>query len=323
MNLELLALAADLSRRHQPFLVATVVWARGPSSGKRGSSAIIDVEGNVTGWIGGACAEPVVRREAREAIADGRPRLLFLGSSEDIREVDRPDVISVPISCTSEGALEVFLEPMLPQPHVVAVGRSPAVKTLTQLATALDWRVTVVDDDGDPAHHPGAGVVITSLAMPEGLDARASIVVATQGHYDEPALEAALGTEAGYIGLVASAKRAETVLGYLRDRGVPQAQLDRITAPAGIDLGQIQHKEIGLAILAELVARGAAGEMSGGTAAEKPVHTALDPVCHMEVEVGAARWISEHDGETYYFCAPGCKTAFEKDPSSFLASEAS
>ncbi|HSJ82414.1 MAG TPA: XdhC family protein [Acidimicrobiia bacterium] len=322
MNRELLTLAAELSRRHQPFLVATVVWARGPSSGKRGSSAIIDAGGNVTGWIGGACAEPVVRREAREAIADGKPRLLFLGTPEDIREIDRPDVISVPISCTSEGALEVFLEPMLPQPHVVAVGRSPAVKTLTNVAAALDWRVTVVDDNGDPADHPGAGQVITSLAMPDEIDSRTSIVVATQGHYDEPALEAALGTDAGYIGLVASAKRAETVLGYLRDRGLPRGQLDRITAPAGIDLGHIQHREIGLAIIAELVAMRASGEMSGGAGHQEHVHTAIDPVCQMEVEVASARWISEHQGETYYFCAPGCKTAFEKEPLSFLASEA-
>jgi xanthine dehydrogenase accessory factor len=322
MNRELLALAADLSRRHRPFLVATVVWARGPSSGKRGSSAIIDIEGNVTGWIGGACAEPVVRREAREAIADGKPRLLFLGTPEDIREVDRPDVISVPISCTSEGALEVFLEPMLPQPHVVAVGRSPAVRTLTDLALALDWRVTVVDEDGRAEHHPGAVEVVTTLTMPDGIDAGTSIVVATQGHYDEPALEAALRTTAGYIGLVASARRATTVLGYLEDRGIPREQLDRITAPAGIDLGHIQHREIGLAIMAELVALRAAGEMSGGQEPAEPVHTAIDPVCQMEVEVATAKWIAEHQGETYYFCAPGCKTAFEKDPSTFLASEA-
>ena len=98
MNRELLELAADLSRRHQPFLTATVVWARGPSSGKRGSTAIIESDGTVTGWIGGACAAPVVAREAREAMADGKPRLLFLGTAEDIAGVDRPDVITVPIS---------------------------------------------------------------------------------------------------------------------------------------------------------------------------------------------------------------------------------
>lgn len=322
MNRELLELAADLSRRHQPFLVATVVWARGPSSGKRGSSAVIQSDGAVTGWIGGACAEPVVIREAREAMADGKSRLLFLGPPDDVNELDRPDVVSVPISCTSEGALEVFLEPMLPQPHLVAVGRSPAVSTLSQLAGALDWRVTVVDDGGDATDHPDAGEVVTTLSFSDDLGPSTAIVVATQGHYDEPALEAALATEAGYIGLVASAKRAETVIGYLKDRGIPDEQLARITAPAGIDLGHIQHREIGISVLAQLVAMRAKGAIAGGVPMEERAHTAIDPVCHMEVDIASAKWITEHAGETYYFCAPGCKTAFEKDPASYLASEA-
>ncbi len=322
MNRELLELAADLSRRHQPFLVATVVWARGPSSGKRGSSAVIQSDGAVTGWIGGACAEPVVIREAREAMADGKSRLLFLGPPGDVNELDRPDVVSVPISCTSEGALEVFLEPMLPQPHLVAVGRSPSVSTLSQLAGALDWRVTVVDDGGDATDYPDAGEVVTTLSFSDDLGPSTAIVVATQGHYDEPALEAALATEAGYIGLVASAKRAETVIGYLKDRGIPDEQLARITAPAGIDLGHIQHREIGISVLAQLVAMRAKGAIAGGVPMQEPSHTAIDPVCHMEVDIASAKWITEHAGETYYFCAPGCKTAFEKDPASYLASEA-
>lgn len=322
MKPELLAMAADLSRRHQPFLVATVVWARGPSSGKTGSAAIIRADGKVTGWIGGACAEPVVRRESREAMADGKPRLLFLGTPDDIREVDRPGVISVPISCTSEGALEVYLEPMIPQPHLVAVGRSPAVKTLSHLGAALGWTVTVVDEGGDAADHLDSAEVVTSLTMPDETSSSTLIVIATQGHYDEPALEAALATNAGYIGLVASDRRAETVLGYLKDRGVSQAQLDRITAPAGIDLGHIQHSEIGVAIIAQLVELRAKGLLSGVPEAVEPPHTAIDPVCKMEVDVADAKWISEYSGDTYYFCAPGCKTAFEKDPESFLASDA-
>lgn len=319
MNRELLELAAELSRRHQPFLVATVVWARGPSSGKKGSTAIIEASGKVTGWIGGACAEPVVSREAREALADGNPRLLFLGTPEDIRDVDRPDVISVPISCTSEGALEVFLEPMLPQPYIVAVGRSPAVKTLATLGAALGWRVTVVDDGGGKDEHPGADQVLTRLVMPPDIDPGTAVVVATQGSYDEPALEAALASPAGYIGLVASAKRADTVIGYLRDRGTAPEQLSRIIAPAGVDLGHIQHREIAIAILAELVSIRARGGLRAVIAPAPPAHTAVDPVCQMEVDVATARWIADHDGETYYFCAPGCKTAFESDPESYLA----
>jgi len=302
MNRELLALAADLSRRHRPFLTATVVWARGPSSGKSGSTAVIEPDGTVHGWIGGACAEPVVIRESREAMSDGNPRLLFLGTEEDIATAqNRPDVTTVPISCTSEGALEVFLEPVLPQPHLVVIGGSPAVKTLITLARALDWRVDLVGED---------------LDLPE-VTGSSAIVIATQGHYDEPALESALATEAGYVGLVASGKRAETITGYLRDRGLGDDQVSRVVAPAGIDLGHIAHREIGVSIVAELVKRRAAGDLQGWPAPSENPHIAIDPVCDMEVEVATARWISEHEGETYYFCAPGCKATFEKAPAQY------
>ncbi|MFZ0014696.1 MAG: XdhC family protein [Acidimicrobiia bacterium] len=302
MNRELLELAAELSRRHQPFLTATVVWARGPSSGKRGSTAVIQPDGSVRGWIGGACAEPVVIRESREAMIDGRARLLFLGTEEDIAMVEnRPDVTTVPISCTSEGALEVFLEPMLPAPHLVAIGGSPAVKTLVSLAETLGWRVDIVDE---------------ALGLPE-ISGSTAIVVATQGHYDEPAVEAALASDAGYIGLVASAKRAETVLGYLRDRGIDESQVARVIAPAGIDLGHIAHEEIGVSVVADLVKRRAAGELRGWPLPADRPHVAVDPVCEMEVEVASAKWIADHDGETYYFCAPGCKAAFERAPAEY------
>ena len=304
MNQGLLELAAELSRQHQPYLMATVVWARGPSSGKRGSTAIIRPDGSVTGWIGGACAEPVVIRETHEAMVDGKPRLLFLGTDEDIASVDRPDVTTVPISCTSEGALEVYLEPRLPQPHVVVIGASPAVETFASLAATLDWRVSVVDE---------------GLALPDEIGPAEAIVVATQGHYDEPALEAALSTDAGYIGLISSPKRAETVLGYLSDRGVPAEQLARVKAPAGVDLGRIQHREIGVAILADLVARKASGELASGVEPAGKPHVAIDPVCGMEVDVSTARWIVEHEGETYYFCAVGCKASFERMPKDFVS----
>jgi len=319
MNRELLELAGELSRQHQPFVTATVVWARGPSSGKIGSTALIMPDRSKFGWIGGACAEPVVLREAIDALGDGKPRLLFLGTDADIEAVTRPDVITVPISCTSEGALEVYLEPVLPQPHLLAVGSSPAVHTLTALASALDWRVTVVDDGGSASDHPDADDVVTTISMSDDVGPSTMIVIATQGHYDEPALEAALQTNAGYIGLVASARRAMTVLGYLAERGVGDDQLKRVVAPAGIDLGHVAHREIAVAVLADLVRRRAAGELEGGPVGTSVAHVAIDPVCHMEVEVATARWITEHEGETYYFCAPGCKAAFEKTPVDFVS----
>ncbi|MFQ5555757.1 MAG: XdhC family protein [Acidimicrobiia bacterium] len=320
MNRELLALASDLHRRHQPYVVATVVWARGPSSGKQGGAALIEPDGTVHGWIGGACAEPAVLREARRVLRDGEARLMYLGPAEELDGHTRDGVMTVPIACASEGALEVFMEPVLPQPHVVVVGRSPAVKMLARLVLDLDWRVTVVEDGGDgEGHAPGVSIVTSVAAMsaPDVDDATA-VVVATQGHYDEPALEAALATRAPYVGLVASAKRAENVLGYLRDRGFGDEELRRVHTPAGLDLGPIEHREIAVAVLAELVAIRASGGLSGAASVPEiaPV-TSVDPVCGMSVDVEGARFVTVHGDETYRFCCPGCKSVFETQPAEY------
>jgi len=214
---EVLELAADLSRRGEPFVLATVVWRRAPSSGKEGSTALITPDGRVRGWLGGACAEPTVIREALRALEEGAPRLLFLGPPEELEARGRAGVVTVPIACQSEGALEVYVEPVLPQPHLVVIGRSPAVAALAAMAGDLGWRTVVVDDGGRAEDYPRAGHVVSKLDLEQAsVTDRSWIVVATQGHYDEDALERALATPAAYVGLVASRKRAQAVLGYLR-----------------------------------------------------------------------------------------------------------
>jgi xanthine dehydrogenase accessory factor len=319
---EILAEAAELSARGKPFVLATVVWRRSPSSGKTGATALITSDGRVRGWLGGACAEPTVVREARRALEEGTPRLLFLGPPEELAGHERDGVVTVPIACQSEGAMEVHVEPVLPRPQLVAIGRSPAAIALTARAAVLGWRSVAVDDGGDPSDHPGAGRVVTTLDLSQAsVDDRSFVVVATQGHYDEAALEQALGTPAAYIGLVASRKRAEGVLGYLRDRGLGEDALARVHAPAGLDLGRIESEEIAAAILAEIVRLKAEGRLHG-VAADDGIaagHEEIDPVCGMTVEVAGARYRSVHEGRTYYFCSAGCLSSFETDPASSLS----
>jgi xanthine dehydrogenase accessory factor len=184
----------------------------------------------------------------------------------------------------------------------------------------LGWRTVVVDDGGAAEDYPGAGRVVTTLDLePAVVTDRSFVVVATQGHYDEDALERALATPAAYVGLVASRKRADAVLGYLRDRGVPEEALARVHAPAGLDLGRIAHEEIAVAILAELVRERAAGDLPGSEPADIPRHEEIDPVCGMTVDVASARYRSVHDGTTYYFCSAGCLKRFEEEPARFAA----
>ena len=134
--------AAELARRGEEFVLATVVWREGPSSGQNGSRAIVMPTGEVIGWIGGACAEPVLIREAHQALAEQRARLLALGTSEQFGDVPQ-GMTAIAISCQSEGALQIFIEPVIPVPHLVVVGRSPMAHTLCELARALAGESTV------------------------------------------------------------------------------------------------------------------------------------------------------------------------------------
>ena len=238
----------ELTRRGEAFALATVVWRQGPSSSQSGSRAIITAEGELHGWIGGACAEPVVIREAQRVMAEGTAQLLLLGTPEQFGAAVPDGMTVVPISCQSEGAIEVYIEPVLPVPHLVIVGDSPMARTLASLAGALGWRTDLV-----------RGPDFTA----ESADERSMIVVATQGHDDEDVLERAIAVRPAYLGLVGSRRRGATVLGYLADRGLPQDQLDRVRVPAGLDLGSTTHQEIAVAILAELVQLRASGALAG------------------------------------------------------------
>ena len=163
----------------------------------------------------------------------------------------------IPISCQSEGAVEVYVEPVVPTVQLTVVGRSPMAHTLADLAAALDWDAEVVDADDFTG---------------DGLDARSVVVVATQGHGDEEALERAVAAQPAFVGLVASRKRGEAVLGYLADRGVSREGLDRVRVPVGLDLGHTAHREIAVSILAELVQLRASGALGpvASTADERP-----------------------------------------------------
>ncbi|MGH9035908.1 MAG: XdhC family protein [Acidimicrobiia bacterium] len=313
MALDVLELARTLTERGEHHAIATVVWRRGPSSGKAGYRAVITATGEVRGWVGGACAEPVVVREALQAINEGTPRLVFLGSPEELSSEGGDGIVAVPIACHSEGALKIFIEPVPRGPDLVVVGRSPMVHTLATLAGDLGWWTTVVDDGGTPEAWPEADRVMTTLDLEgAGVGPRTALVIATQGHYDEEALERAVQTSAGWLGVVASHRRAETLLGYLRDRGFSDDVLAAVRAPAGLDLGHVTHEEIAVAILAELVQFRAAGGLKGReSTAPPPPEEATDPVCGMTVAVAGARHRVQRGDETYYFCCAGCQASFE------------
>lgn len=291
---EVLVEAGRLAADGKPYALATVVRVVRPASTRRGDRALVTPDGTLAGWVGGACSEPIVVREALRALADGEPRLVHIGPAGS--GAGAPDDVVVAESrCASEGVVEVLIEPELPGPLLAVLGEGVAGRTLSQLARIVGWRVA---DQLDPEQRPDA------------------VVVATMGHGDEDALASALKAGVGYVGLVASARRAAVVLDALRAQGVADDDLARVRSPAGRDLGPSTQEEIAVAVLAELVdwRHGLVGDPSGlgpaGAAAPAPAE-AVDPVCGMTVAVAGAP-TAVRDGVTWYFCSVGCRDHFER-----------
>jgi xanthine dehydrogenase accessory factor len=321
MSDTLLDLSYQLTQAGKPFVVATVVWCERPTSAKPGAKAIIQADGQITGWIGGSCAQPLVLREAARLLREGGdPYLLRLGAPDT--GITRSDVRVLPMTCTSGGVLDIYMEPHYPQPQLLLVGDSPVTAALSRLAPALYFAVTQIEQADLSQIH---------------IDERTYVLVATYGQYDEDVLEQALRSPACYVGMVSSHRRADASRAYLKTVGLTDEQIAHLKAPAGLDLGAVTPEEIAASILAELVQvrRGAVvvqGSASLSTRAQPPSirpptakntapaipETAIDPVCGMMVEIATARHHSTYDGRDLYFCCPACKRTFERNPQEYL-----
>jgi xanthine dehydrogenase accessory factor len=310
---DVLALAVELRRRREPFALATVVRCERPTSAKPGARALIRRDGSLAGWVGGACAEPVVVREALAALHDGQPRLVGLvGEGGSTARGRIEGLTSYPMTCHSGGTLEIYVEPFLPRPALVLIGHGPVVETLAALGRAADFTVTVV---------PAENAADELARVPLGHET--SVVVATHGGADEDALERVLDQGAGYVSLVASRKRAAAIVETLKARGVASSRIDRLKAPAGLDIGAVTPEEIAVSVLAEIVQMRRADKPAPPT--DDPAVTppgsgeSQDPVCGMFVETRSAAYRSEALGRTFYFCCAGCKAAFEREPRRYAA----
>jgi xanthine dehydrogenase accessory factor len=328
-----------------PFAIATVVRAEKPTSAKAGSRAIITEDGTLSGWVGGSCAEPTVKREAKKALQDGQPRFIRLCPAEKMGQAPQEGVIEIALTCISGGTLEIYIEPQLAQPHLIVIGHLATAESLVRLAKDLGWRVSLMGLDITRERFPDADHLVEELDFSKlPVTKNTYIVVASHGNYDEDMLVAALQSEAPYVALIASKKRASAILQYLNETNLAQEQIARLKYPAGLDFGAVTPEEIALSILAEIIQQRRQlpitnlqfpREASNSLISDPLISTlqlpitqnssleALDPVCGMTVEIATAHFTSQYEGKTYYFCAAGCKRFFDKEPSKYIQTESS
>jgi xanthine dehydrogenase accessory factor len=289
-------------------VLATVVRCEAPTSARPGDKAIITADGRLRGWIGGNCSEPVVRREALRALDEGTARLVHIVGSTEVSETRKAGELTLATTCPSGGSLDIFIEPQLPKPLLIVFGDSPAASTLVSLAELTGFRTRLVSQ-----------AAVWSFETPPG---EGYAVVATMGHFDEEALEAALSHPHLDVSLIASTRRASAVRAELLRRGLGEDAVARIRTPAGKSRGGTQE-EIALLALAEVVMARRAHAARPSTPASPVAMFATDVVCGMTVDVATAMHVAEHEGRKFYFCSAGCQAAFEAEPQRFIAAVSS
>ena len=317
---DILDQVAALKREGEPFVLATVVACNPPTSAKPGAKAIVRQDGSFYGWVGGSCAQPLVTQESLKALRDGESCLVLLAPDPSDVDVGLQGTVLIPMTCQSEGTLAIYLEPWLPKSELVVIGQSPMARSLVALGDRLGFRVSACDPSATSELFPEAESLVTELGALDGrIGARSYVVVATMGHYDEEALEAALSGQAGYVGMVASRRRGRVVIDYLRGKDISEEALDRVKYPAGMDIGAETPEEIALSILTEIVQKMRA---SGQGVSIEPLvdqvetvdATSIDPICNMTVMVADSRYHSSYNGTTFHFCCLACKEQFEQAP---------
>jgi xanthine dehydrogenase accessory factor len=256
----ILELANTLKAKGESFAMATVVRTVAATAAKAGAKALIGTNGAISGgWVGGGCARAAVLKAAAACLVDGQPRLLSV-QPEDVLRVQgvqageaKEGVQFVKNACPSKGTMDIFIEPYLPRPHLAIYGASPVAVALAELASRMDFFVTVVAPASEHEKFTPVDHITDDFSLRDGPNHVAFIVVATQGTGDYAALTAALNTGATYIAFVASQKKAATLKEKLETSGISDNRLASLHAPAGLDLGAITPDEIAFSIVGELI----------------------------------------------------------------------
>jgi len=275
-HVEVMDLVAQMKSAEQAFALATVVRTVSVTAAKAGAKAIIRPDGTiVAGWIGGGCARGAVLKAAREALADGEPRMVSVQPEDMLAELgvkpgeNREGIRFASNMCPSKGTMDIFVEPVLPHPSLLIFGASPVAMSLAAQARQLGYHVTLAAPAADRTGEPEAHVIIDGFEPRYLNDARRFVVVSTQGKGDEIALKQAIAVDAEYHAFVGSRRKMTALREKLVAGGIAREAIDRVKAPAGLDLGAITPEEIAMSILAEITVERRRGQRAANPVASR------------------------------------------------------
>ena len=305
-----------ITKEKAPYAVAMVVNRIAPSSGKPGDKALIFPDGTIKGWIGGGCTRGIVLKEALLAIQQGKPRLVNISPGAE-NDYQRQGVVSYNMTCQSGGSVEVYIEPVLPKPHILIMGRSHIGMALCKISKVAGYQVSVVAFGADKITFPEADIVVDDAVLnPKLITPNTYIVVCTQGEGDDMALKQAIESEAVYVSFVSSLRKANSVYNSLKKQGISVSDLAQVKTPAGLNINAKLPEEVAISILAEVISK-LREEKEQDSKKQSQLNMNeyfINPVCNIPVQKSTAKHVIKHKDVDYYFCCDGCKVSFEKEP---------
>lgn len=311
----------ELNEAGQVFALAQIVRRVNPSSGKPGDKAIITSDGSIHGWIGGGCTRGIVLKESLLAIQEKKARLVSIRPG--VTQQNNSYSKTYTMTCQSGGEVDVFIEPVIPNPMLTIFGSSHIARALTKLSMAMGYSTTLVLPDIN--HKPDFDVdKVYTLEEYAQINAEVSkqyIIVSTQGEGDLEALKLALNTPFIYFGFIASRIKAAGIFRDLNEMGISFDQLGKIQTPAGLDINAKSPEEVAISILAGIIKDFRTEDDSPKeetSQIELGDDYYLNPVCNIPVQKSTAKHIIEHGDQKVYFCCNGCKVSFENNPSAYL-----
>ncbi|AOL17405.1 hypothetical protein BFU36_12550 [Sulfolobus sp. A20] len=277
-SLDFIKRVEELMEKGEEFAVVEVVNAEGPSSLKAGNKLIVKSDGSYEGWIGGFCIKEEIIKNSLEVINMRVPKFLHLKTCHG-------------------GTVYLYIEPMVGKREIIIAGDNPITHYLEKLGADMGFSLIKVSDPGE----------INQVKVSKNSFA----LIATMGERDHEFAEALLNSNVKYIGVVASRKRGEEILSYLRSKGYGEDLISRIKIPAGIDINAVFPDEIAVSILAEIIKVGKEAK------AKNEYEIFEDPVCGMSVSKSSP-YFSTFNGKVYYFCSKHCKDSFESNPKNYI-----
>jgi len=250
---EILKEAFERMVKGEAIALVIVVEAKGSTPREVGTKMLVNKNGLVAGTIGGGMTEAKVIEEAKQALKEGKGKLLIYHLTKEQAALDEGAICG--------GEMKIFIDVLQPKEEVLIFGAGHVAVCVSKLAKMMGFKVTIIDDREEFANQdrfPEADEIIT-----EGIERALThikitsstyIIIVTRGHLqDQEVLASVIKSKAAYLGMIGSRKKNATVFQQLIEQGVLKEELDKVHAPIGIDIKAQTPEEIAISIVAEII----------------------------------------------------------------------